>query len=70
MAYRYGGTIFDAHLPAPKLETRRHKEPIAKCGTTGGYSRHKRRGEPVCDECRDANTAAGRARRARLKANA
>lgn len=69
--YTYRGTIRDAHEPSPyEKPTRRHKERVAKCGTTGGYSRHKNRGEPVCDDCREANIEAGRARRARLKANA
>lgn len=69
--YRYRGTIRDAHEPHHhEKPTRRHKAPIAKCGTTGGYSRHRNLGEPVCDDCREANAAYCRERREALKANA
>lgn len=32
-------------------------------GTTAGYDRHRRRKEPTCQPCRDANAAKGRQRR-------
>lgn len=35
----------------------RKRAAVAVCGTTGGYARHKRLGEPVCDSCRDAKNA-------------
>jgi len=47
----------------------RHLKP---CGSLGGYSRHKKRGEPVCDPCREANRiyqADYRANRARSAAD-
>ena len=28
---------------------------LKPCGTPAAYKRHKRRGEPACDPCRDAN---------------
>lgn len=32
-------------------------EPVrADCGTYRGYQTHKRRGEPRCDACKDANS--------------
>lgn len=30
-------------------------EPSAECGTTSGYKRHKREGDPKCDACWAAN---------------
>ena len=40
-------------------------QAIAPCGTPSAYSRHVRRGEPIDDACRKANTAykAAQARR-------
>jgi hypothetical protein len=32
----------------------------AKCGTTGGYQRHRRRGEKSCEDCKLAWSAYGR----------
>lgn len=34
--------------------------PAAKCGTDGGYYRHRRRKEPACDECKAAHSVATR----------
>lgn len=28
---------------------------LAKCGTPGGYRRHRRHGEPACNDCAAAN---------------
>lgn len=28
---------------------------VARCGTPGGYGRHRRQGEEICDPCRDAH---------------
>lgn len=44
--------------PGPKDE----REPVP-CGTTGGYSRHRRRKERACDACRAAHNAAGAPRK-------
>jgi hypothetical protein len=30
--------------------------PTPKCGTQGGYQRHKRAGEDACDPCKEAHT--------------
>lgn len=49
--------------PKPKPS----REP-AKCGTTSGYQRHYRSGEPPCDLCRAANAVASQKRRDRVKA--
>ena len=43
------------------------REP-AQCGTDSGYRRHLRNGEPICDECRAAHSAALRAYRAMARA--
>jgi hypothetical protein len=32
--------------------------PVAKCGTPGGYDRHRRQGTPYCDPCRKAASKA------------
>ncbi len=46
---RYGCPV--AEIPP---DTRGQKPP-AKCGTTSGYRRHRRLGEPACDACRAAH---------------
>lgn len=38
--------------------------PDAKCGSRGGYTRHRGLGERACTPCLDANTAADRRLRA------
>jgi len=40
----------------------------APCGTPAAYRRHKRRGEPIDDACREAENARQRELRARRKA--
>jgi WhiB family transcriptional regulator, redox-sensing transcriptional regulator len=49
-----------------RLKPPRTPEPIAAardiCGTTSGYSQHRKRGEPTCDACRAAYRAAARRR--------
>ena len=35
----------------------------AECGTPAGYTRHFRDGTPMCEACREADSAARRARR-------
>ncbi|MGK3957873.1 hypothetical protein ACLKOZ_16975 [Arthrobacter sp. R4] len=47
-------------------------EPVytEQCGTEAGSSRHRRRGEPVDEACRQAAAAADKARRAAKKASA
>lgn len=43
----------------------------AQCGTDSGYFRHRRAGEPACDECLAAHAAAARAvKAARARASA
>jgi hypothetical protein len=37
------------------------------CGTARGFRRHQRRGEPVCDPCRDARRAQDRENYARRR---
>ena len=44
-----GQLLSDRAIPRPKYV--RPIEPI-KHGTSGGYLAHKRRGTPICDECR------------------
>ena len=38
-------------MSAPKKTRQR----VAKCGTYGGYQKHRRQGEPACEPCRKAN---------------
>jgi hypothetical protein len=44
------------------------RKNAAECGTRGGYDRHKRDGEPVCDECKENRRVEEREARARRKA--
>ncbi|MFI0768580.1 hypothetical protein ACH4TQ_27390 [Streptomyces sp. NPDC021218] len=39
---------------------RRGHRPLAPCGTVSAYQRHVRKGEPIDDACRTANTEAKR----------
>lgn len=48
-----------AHCQPAPANTPSKRQP-AKCGTRGGYSRHRRLGEPYCEPCRIANTEANR----------
>lgn len=61
MAYKYGGTEFDAHLPLPPMtDPKPRKERTrgpAQCGTRSGYVAHRKAGEATCQDCRDANQA-------------
>jgi hypothetical protein len=41
--------------------------PLQPCGTRSAYARHRRRGEPTCQPCRDANTADCRLRKSGSK---
>ena len=41
--------------------------PLKPCGTTAAARRHRRRGEPVCDLCREADRVAAEAYNARRK---
>lgn len=34
----------------------------AQCGTDSGYHRHRRNGQPICDDCREGHAAAERDR--------
>lgn len=43
-----------------RAETKGPRVP-APCGTAAGYSRHRRHGEPPCEECRAAERAKRRA---------
>lgn len=38
----------------------RHGQVIAPCGTQSAYTRHVKKGEPIDDACRKANTEAKR----------
>lgn len=50
----------------PKREPR--KVELAPCGTIGAYNRHRRKGEPICDPCREAQRINQKQRRDRIKA--
>lgn len=38
------------------------RRPVAECGTTGGYYRHRDAGEAACAACKAAHAAAARER--------
>lgn len=40
-----------------------HRVRTPVCGTTAGYARHRRAGEPACDACRHASRDYNTARR-------
>lgn len=42
------------------LREPRQPRPVAPCGTPAAYTRHVKRGEPIDDACRQANTEAKR----------
>lgn len=42
------------------LREPRQPRPLAPCGTPAAYTRHVKRGEPIDDACRQANTEAKR----------
>lgn len=42
------------------LKPPRRSKPLAPCGTQSAYTRHVKRGEPIDDACRQANTKAKR----------
>lgn len=47
------------------LRTRPKPRDPATCGTTAGYRRHRRAGEPTCDACREAQRLVSRRSRAK-----
>lgn len=56
-----------AQLEAQRIGIR-PKAPVAKCGTDGGYYRHRRTlKEAPCDACRAAHSKATREREQRKK---
>lgn len=82
-AYRYGirgglttGERYRRYLdglpPKEPVEARPRvsRKPPAPCGTEAGYHRHKRHGEPVCDDCRQEHNAQKRERLSQAKAKA
>lgn len=60
MGYVYGGTQFDAHLPWPETKRKRAYPRLAKpakCGTMGGFAKHRREDTKPCDPCADVSRA-------------
>jgi hypothetical protein len=57
--YVYKGTVTPEPEPPPKPPRKpgsgRPRSSLAPCGTTTAYARHKRRGEPLDEACRQAN---------------
>lgn len=65
----WGGTsdrqrVKIGYAPRPRLTA-----TSSPCGTDSGYRRHHRDGEPACDACRAAHTAANRERAERRRAS-
>ncbi len=52
--------------PSPKPPVVRTQRRTPECGTYGGYKRHIRRGETVCDDCRTGYRAYKREQHRRL----
>lgn len=48
--------------PTPTETAPKKRRAVAVCGTTGGYARHKRMKEPICDPCREAKNGYWRER--------
>ena len=50
--------VYNAYMRAYQAKQRRAagvpKRETPECGTVGGYRRHKRLGEAICDACRTA----------------
>lgn len=42
----------------PRVARSTANRKVAECGTRAGYSRHLKRGEPTCVECKAAQSAA------------
>ncbi len=43
------------------------RAPVARCGTESGHRNHRRRGEELCEPCRDAHREANRKREQRRR---
>ena len=41
-----------------RKETAPSNRKVAQCGTRAGYNRHLKQGEPTCDDCKAAQSAA------------
>lgn len=57
-----GGIVWRDGKPVRMVEPRppaveRPNVPLQPCGTRGAYTRHQRRGDPIDDACRKANSA-------------
>lgn len=50
---------------AARPDLRERHPPLAPCGTSGGYHRHRANGEPACDPCKAAHAAVERVGAAR-----
>lgn len=57
--------------PKPKRAQRERKPAsleLQPCGTPAAADRHRKKGEPICDPCKEAKRIESRDRRARIKA--
>lgn len=61
---RYAGRRYCRACRDARNRARGNPRQPARCGTTGGYKAHQRRGEATCPECRAAWAMAARQRRA------
>lgn len=56
--YVYRGTERDAHLPIEEQKKKLGRIPGPRnCGTRSGYVTHRKKKEPACQPCKDANQA-------------
>jgi hypothetical protein len=64
----YGGDwpgVYGGMTQQERVQLRPEVVDEAHCGKPRGFRRHQRRGEPICDACRDARRAQDRANYAR-----
>lgn len=54
-------------LRSKKRKPETEPRPVAKCGTTGGYERHRRLKSAICQACRDAAAVKAREQRAKRR---
>lgn len=66
----WGGTTDKERKRLRNGQPGRRRRIVAVCGTLGGYTAHKRLGEPPCRSCRDAQNVYQRERYAAKKGTA
>jgi hypothetical protein len=60
---RLGEVLADPRRRAERVQIPGGHMPPAECGTRGGYEKHRRAGEPTCEDCKAAEREAKRRRK-------